>query len=65
MHPDAAAASIVRIYLDWLAALPWSKLFVAETGLAARFKAGRCGVLRRDADRLAGGDASGPSLKIA
>ena len=25
MHPDAAEASIVRTYLDWLIELPWSK----------------------------------------
>lgn len=26
MHPDAAEASIVRTYLDWLIDLPWSKV---------------------------------------
>jgi ATP-dependent Lon protease len=25
MHPDAAEASVVRTYLDWLADMPWSK----------------------------------------
>ncbi len=25
MHPDSAEASIVRIYLDWLADMPWQK----------------------------------------
>jgi ATP-dependent Lon protease len=25
MHPDAAEASMVRTYLDWLVEVPWSK----------------------------------------
>jgi ATP-dependent Lon protease len=26
MHPDAAEASIVRTYLEWLIDLPWNKM---------------------------------------
>ena len=33
MHPDAAEASIVRTYLDWLIEVPWSKSTVDQIDL--------------------------------
>jgi len=33
MHPDAAEASMVRTYLDWLAEMPWSKSTVDNLDL--------------------------------
>jgi len=33
MHPDAAEAQVVRIYLDWLAELPWSRTSPDELDL--------------------------------
>ena len=33
MHPDAAEASMVRTYLDWLAEMPWSKSTVDSLDL--------------------------------